>query len=53
MKKNKKLRLYDLLKRRPFCNCFKKEKELYDAWCMRIEETFMNALEEEKIKGKK
>lgn len=31
--------LYKLLKHRPFCKCSQKEKELYEAYCLRIVET--------------
>ena len=38
--KNAKYTLYDLLMHRPFCECSKKEQDLYKAWCMRIQETW-------------
>lgn len=31
--------IYKLLKARPFCKCSQTEKELYDAYCLRIIET--------------
>jgi len=31
--------VYDLLKWRSFCKCSIEEKELYDAYCLRIIET--------------
>jgi hypothetical protein len=36
---NKFKNLYKLLKARPFCKCAVTEKELYDAYCLRIIET--------------
>jgi len=39
-------KLYKLLKARPFCECAIKEKELYDAYCLRIVET-LEMIEEE------
>lgn len=38
MKKKSKL-LYELLKHRPFCRCSITEKDLYEAYCLRIVET--------------
>jgi len=38
--------IYEVLKGRPFCNCHNKEKDLYDAWCLRIAETVGMYLDE-------
>lgn len=38
MSENYKI-IYEILKVRPFCNCYKKHSEIYDSWCQRIAET--------------
>lgn len=39
--------IYEVLKGRPFCECANQNKEIYDAWCLRIAETVDMYLDEE------
>lgn len=51
MKKKKNVTLFNMiyavLRARPFCDCSKKEKGLYGAYCLRVAETVQGMAQEQ------
>jgi len=45
--------IYNLLYNIRFCDCHKKENQLYDSYCSRVAETLCNKIEEIIKKGEK